>query len=89
LACAAQDGDVWVLGGTVEKSTISGEPDGTWSAVIVKDGTPQQIAIWLSADPGDASDCDSWLASFDAAEIGAENFVPVESGSLVPPPVTP
>jgi hypothetical protein len=85
LGCTAQSGAVWVLGGRVEKSTIPGEPAGNWSAVIVKDGTPQQIAVWLSADARDASDCDAWLASFDFAGIGPQNFVPVESGSLVRP----
>ena len=88
LGCAAQNGDIWVLGGTTEKSTIHGEPPGTWSAVIVKDGSPQQIAIWLSADPSTASDCDGWLASFDPAEFETGTFTPVESGTLVAPPVS-
>jgi hypothetical protein len=30
LGCAARKGDIWVLGGTTEKSTIHGEPAGTW-----------------------------------------------------------
>ena len=51
LGCATRNGGTWVLGGTIEKSTIPGEPAGAWSAVIVKDGSPQQIAVWLSADP--------------------------------------
>lgn len=87
LGCASsKDGGSWVLGGTVEKTTVHGESAGAWSAVIVKDGTPQQIGIWLSADPSEASDCDAWVASIEPAEIGAENFSPVESGALVPPP---
>jgi hypothetical protein len=85
LGCAAQKGDTWTLGGTTEKSTIHGEPPGTWSAVIVKDGSPQQIAIWLSADPKDASDCKAWLASFDPTEFETGMFTPVESGTLVAP----
>jgi hypothetical protein len=87
LGCAAQDGGSWVLGGTVEKTTVPGESAGAWSAVLVKDGTPLQIGIWLSAPPSEASDCDDWVASIKPAEIGAENFSPVESGSLVPPSV--
>ena len=86
LGCAAQKGDIWVLGGTTEKSTIHGENPGTWSAVIVKDGSPQQIAIWLSADPSDARDCDAWLASFEPAEFEPGTFSAVESGTLVAPP---
>jgi hypothetical protein len=85
VGCAAQDGDSWVLGGTVDTTTVPGESAGAWSAVIVKGGTPQQIGIWLSADPSEASDCDAWVASIKPAEIGAENFSPVESGDLVPP----
>jgi hypothetical protein len=89
LGCAAEDGGSWVFGGTVEKTTVPGEPAGAWSAVILKAGTPQQIGIWLSGDPGEASDCDAWVASIKPAEIDPSNFNPVESGSLVPPTVTP
>ena len=31
-------------------------------------------------------DCEGWLARLDIANIGPENFNPVESGALVPPP---
>ena len=84
LACATRSGDTWALGGTVEQSTVPGEPVGAWSAVIVKDGSPQQIGIWLSEDASAAKDCKAWLASFDPAGLpGSLN--PVESGALVPP----
>ena len=86
LGCATRDGDTWALGGTTEETTLPGERAGDWSAVIVKDGSPQRIGIWLSAPPSEASDCEAWLASTDFATIGAENFNPVESGALVPPP---
>ena len=52
LGCASsKDDGSWVLGGTVEKTTVHGESAGAWSAVIVKGGTPQRIGIWLSASP--------------------------------------
>jgi hypothetical protein len=86
LGCAAQNGDRWALAGKVENTTVHGEPVGAWSAVMVKDGSPQKIAIWLSDDPSSAPDCDAWLAKIDFADIGDENFTPVESGTLVPPP---
>ncbi|HET9757667.1 MAG TPA: hypothetical protein VFP66_14265 [Candidatus Limnocylindrales bacterium] len=86
LGCAARNGDTWALGGTTEQTTVPGERAGDWSAVIVKNGSPQQIAIWLSDDPSKASDCAAWLATTDFATIGAENFNAVESGALVPPP---
>lgn len=87
VGCATKTGDTWALGGTTEKSTVPGESAGAWSGVIVKDGSPQRIAIWLSDDPSKASDCEAWLASTDFADIGLENFNVVESGALVPPPV--
>ncbi len=86
LACATRNGDTWALGGTTEQTTVPGERAGDWSAVIVKDGSPQQIGIWLSAGPEAGSNCDAFLASTDFANIGPENFQLVESGALVPPP---
>jgi hypothetical protein len=86
LECATRDGDTSALGGTIEQTTVAGERAGAWSAVIVKDGSPQQIGIWLSDDKLEGSNCDGWLASIDLADIGLENFQPVESGALVPPP---
>jgi hypothetical protein len=85
LGCATKNGGNWVLGGTVEKSTVPGESAGPWSAVIVKDGSPQQIAIWLSADR-EASSCDAFVASLDPAKLDPAGFSPVESGVLPPPP---
>jgi hypothetical protein len=86
LECADRDGNTWVLGGTTEKSTVPGEPAGTWSAVLVRDGSPQLIAIWLSGDPQDASNCEEWLALNDSSELPSTEFTPMESGELVPPP---
>ena len=85
LACASRNGDTWTLGGTTERTTVPGERAGDWSAVIVKAGSPQQIAIWLSDDHSVANDCATWLAATDFASIDAENFSTVESGALVPP----
>jgi hypothetical protein len=86
LGCASKSGDTWALGGTTEQTTVPGERAGDWSAVIVKDGSPQQIGIWLSAPPSEGSDCEAFLAATDFASIDLENFNPVESGALVPPP---
>lgn len=86
VECAARDGDYWAVGGTTEQTTVAGEQAGDWSAVIVKDGSPQRIGIWLSDDKSEGSDCDGWLAVIDIADIGPENFQPVESGALGPPP---
>jgi hypothetical protein len=86
LECAARNGDYWAVAGTVEESTIEGGSAGDWSAVIVKDGAPQRIGIWFSDPKVEGVDCDGWLAAIDLTEIGAENFVAVTSGELVPPP---
>jgi hypothetical protein len=88
LGCAARDGDTWALAGTVEQSTIPGETAaaGYWSRVVVKDASPPQISIWLSADAPTDIDCATFLATFPFADLGPENFIPVESGELVPPP---
>jgi hypothetical protein len=86
LGCATKDGDTWAVAGKTEQTTVHNERAGDWSAVIVKEGSPQRIGIWLSDDPSKASDCEAWLASTDFANIGLENFNPVESGTLVPPP---
>ena len=83
LECAIEDGDTWAVAGKTEQTTVPGERAGDWSAVIVKDGSPQHIGIWLSAE---ASDCGSFLGSIDIATIDLENFQSVESGAFVPPP---
>jgi hypothetical protein len=88
VECAAQSGDYWAVAGTIEQTTIAGESPGYWSAVAAKDGSPQEILIWLSDEKADGTDCDAWLTAFDFANIGAENFSPVESGTLVRPPDT-
>jgi hypothetical protein len=85
LGCASRNGDTWALGGTTEQTTVPGERAGDWSAVIVKDGPPQQIGIWLSAPPSEGSDCEAFLAATDFATISPENFHTVESGALLPP----
>ena len=86
LACAGRNGETWALGGKTKETTIPGEKAGDWSAVIVKDGSPQQIGIWVSEDPEAAADCDAFLTLTDFANVPAEIFEAVESGALVPPP---
>jgi hypothetical protein len=86
LECAARDGDTWALGGTTEQTTVSGERAGDWSAVVVKDGSPQRIGIWFSDSKSEGGDCDGWLGSIELADIDPSNFQPVESGALVPAP---
>lgn len=86
LECAARDGATWALGGTTEQTTVAGERAGDWSAVVVKDGSPQQIGIWFSDSKSEGVDCDGWLAAIDLADLDPSNFRPVGSGALAPPP---
>ena len=85
LECASRNGDTWAVGGKVDSTTFSGETAGAWSAVIVKDGSPQKVGIWLSDDPSTATDCKAWLTATDFSTIGPENFTTVASGSLSAP----
>jgi hypothetical protein len=87
LGCASQQGDWWAVGGKTDKTTVNGEKAGDWSAVIVRDGSPQLIGIWLSDDPSKVSDCSAWLAAIDFADMDLQTFDTVESGTLVHPTV--
>lgn len=84
LECAARDGDTWAFVGTTVQTTVPGERAGDWSAVVVRDGSPQQIGIVLSIAKAAGEDCYAEWGSADMADIDASN--PVESGALVPPP---
>jgi hypothetical protein len=85
VECAARDGDTFAFAGTTAETTVPGESAGDWSAVIVKDGSPQKIGIWLSDTKTDGVDCGGWLDAIDMSTIGVENFDTVESGTLVAP----
>ena len=64
LECAARLGDTWALGGTTEQTTVHDGKAGDWSAVIVKDGSPQQIGIWVSDAKSEGNRL-RWLARRD------------------------
>ena len=85
IQCSARDDGGWVLGGKVETTTVPGETAGAWSAVVVRDGSPQHIGIWLSGEPAMGDTCDAFVAQVDPAGLDASAFSPVESGELVPP----
>ena len=85
VECAKTDDGSWSIGGAVEDTTVPGESAGVWSAVIVRDGPPLEIGVWLSGDPVGDVTCDEFLSSFDPAELPADAFHPIESGELVAP----
>ena len=85
LECSVRDGETWAVGGKTAQTTVVGGAAGAWSAVIVRDGTPQQIEIWWSADLSNASDCAAFLSGIGLATLDSQSFESVESGTLVPP----
>jgi len=56
---------------------------GAWSAVVVEDGTPQQIGIVFSIEKSATDRCADKWNSISMADMSVSN--PVESGELVPP----
>ncbi len=51
LECSRMfDDTTWILGGEIIQSTSEGQAVGTRSAVIVRDGSPQQVILWFE-DP--------------------------------------
>ena len=85
--CAAKVGDMWALGGKADSTTVHGGRVGDWSAVIVKDASPQLIGIWVSEDAASATDCAAWLKAIDFATIETSLLRPVQSGTLVAPKI--
>ena len=83
LECAARQGDRWAFVGTVEQSTFPDEGTGAWSAVVVEDGTPQQIGIVFGIEKLATDLCAVKWNSISMADMSVSN--PVESGELVPP----
>lgn len=84
LECAARQGDRWAFAGTTEQTTVPDERVGDWSAIVVKDGTPQQIGIVFSIQKAEGDFCYARWASMAMADMDVSN--PVESGELEPPP---
>lgn len=90
LECGTRQGDHWAVGGTIEDSSVLGEQAGRWSAVFVREGSPQQVAVWLSDEKKDGSTCLGWLGALDLASIDPTELRTVTSGTLVAlPDVTP
>ena len=85
--CATKVGDMWALGGKADATTVHGGKVGDWSAVIVKDASPQLIGIWVSEDAANAPDCAAWLKGIDIATFDQTLLRPVQSGTLVAPKI--
>lgn len=76
------DDQTWMLAGEVEESAPGGQALGTRIAVIVRDGSPQQVAIWAEEAPL-AADCGAFASDIptDAVE-GPAAITPVKEGGI-------
>lgn len=77
------DDTTWVLGGEIIQSTSEGQAVGARSAVIVRDGSPQQAILWFE-DPSSpaGAGCAAFVNAIPDEEVVNGGFVPVEDGEI-------
>ena len=87
LQCLRQfDGQTWMLAGVLTKSAVPNQADGSWAAVIVRDGSPQQAGIYVQAQ-ATAEDCEEFVREIpDSAVEGFEMIAPMDEGRITLPP---
>ena len=87
LQCLRQfDDRTWILAGVLTQSADPNRADGSWGAVIVRDGSPQQTGVWTDASTAGNS-CDEFVRGIpDMAVEGFEMISPMDSGSVILPP---
>ena len=87
LQCLRQfDDRTWMLAGVLTQSADPNRADGSWGAVIVRDGSPQQTGVWTDASTA-GDDCDEFVRGIpEMAVEGFEMIGPMDSGSVVLPP---
>jgi hypothetical protein len=90
LQCLRQfDGQTWMLAGVLTKSAVASQADGSWAAVIVRDGTPQQAGIYIQAQ-GTADDCGEFVSEIpDSAVEGQDMIGDIDDGEITLPPSNP
>ena len=80
------DDRTWMLAGVLTKSADPNVPDGSWGALIVRDGSPQQAGIQTKPH-GLAADCEDFVRNIsDSAVEGFEMIGPMDEGSITLPP---
>ena len=87
LQCLRQfDDQTWMLAGMLTESAVPDQAAGSWAAVIVRDGSPQQAGIWTEAQ-ATADDCEEFVGDIpDNAVDGLEQLGPIDEGSITLPP---
>ena len=82
LECSRQfDDTTWILGGTTTESTTDNSPVGTRSALLVRDGAPQEMILWFEDAPP-ADDCAGFVNSLQEDAIVNAGFGPVTEGEI-------
>jgi hypothetical protein len=76
------DDATWVLGGSVDASSAEAQPVGSLAALIVREGPPQEVALYFEVFEGD---CGAFVDGIAADAIGSATFSPVEDGELTLP----
>jgi hypothetical protein len=87
LQCLRQfDDTTWILAGVLTQSADPNRADGSWGAVIVRDGSPQLTGVWTDASTA-GDDCDEFVRGIpDMAVEGFEMIGPMDAGRVVLPP---
>ena len=70
--------------GTTTESTTDNSPVGTRSAVLIRDGEPQELVLWFE-DPPPADDCDGFVNALEDDEIVNWSFGPATEGEILLP----
>ena len=79
------DDRTWMLAGVLATSADPNVPDGSWGALIVRDGSPQQAGIQTKPH-GLAADCEDFVRNIsDSAVEGFEMIGPMDEGSITLP----
>ena len=90
LQCPRQfDDQTWMFAGELTESADPNTPDGSWGAVIVRDGSPQQAGVYTQPT-GTADDCEEFARTIpDNAVEGFEMLGPMDEGGITLPPAPP
>ena len=80
------DDTTWILGGEIVESTSAGQPVGTRTAVLVRDGSPQQVILWFedAASPAGAG-CPAFVNAILREGVVNGGFAAVEEGEITLP----
>jgi len=86
LDCLRQyDPATWMLAGVLTQSAVPDNAVGSWAAVIVRDGSPQQAGIYTQPK-ATAAGCAVFVSQIpDSAVDGQEMIAPMNEGNVTLP----